>query len=52
MCISFVYTLLKVVIHYNLSFLSMSVIDFQKKRLDRDVGGVVRSSFVGCFESV
>ena len=33
MCILFVYTLLKVVGHYDLSVLSMSVMDFQKKSL-------------------
>ena len=31
MCILFVYTLLKVVIYYDLSVLSMSVMGFQKK---------------------
>ena len=33
MCIMYVYTLLKVVGYYDLSVLSMSVMDFQKKVL-------------------
>ena len=40
MCIPSVYTLLKVVGYYDLSVLSMSVMCFQKKRLDGGwVGG-------------
>ena len=34
MCILFVYTLLNVVSYYDVSVLSMSVMGFQKKRLD------------------
>ena len=39
MCIMSVYTLLKVVGYYDLSVLSMSVMGFQKKKLDVGVGG-------------
>ena len=40
MCMLFVYTLLKVVSHYDLSVLFMlSVMGFQKNNLDRSVGG-------------
>ena len=38
MCILFVNTLLKVVSYYDLSVLSMSVMGFPKKRLDRGMG--------------
>ena len=42
MCILYVYTLLKMVGYYDLSFLSMSLMGFQKKKcLDEEwVGGV------------
>ena len=47
MCILSVYTLLKVVGYYDLSFLSMSVMGFQKRRsLD---GGELYPSFFGIF---
>ena len=38
MCILFVHTLLKVVSYYDWSFLSMSVMGFQKTSLDDNVG--------------
>ena len=41
MCITFVYTLLKVVSYYDLSVMFMSVMAFQKKCLDGGVGGWV-----------
>ena len=40
MCILFVYTLLKVVSYYDLSVLSMSVMDFQKKRMVSGVSSI------------
>ena len=46
MCILCVNTLLKVVSHYDLCFLYMSLIGFQKQSLDRWVDGV---SFFGMF---
>ena len=47
MCILSVYTLLKVVGYYDLSVLSMSVMDFPKKSLDGGwVGGVSCIQFV------
>ena len=39
MCILFVYSLLNVVSHYDLSVLSMSVMGFQKTKLDMGVNG-------------
>ena len=45
----FVY-ILKVVGHYDLSVLSMSLMGFQKIKLDRDVGELYPVSF-GFFES-
>ena len=39
MCILSVYTLLKVVGYYDLSFLSMSVMGFQKEKFGWGVGG-------------
>ena len=41
MCILFIYALLKVVIYYDLSVLSMSVMGFQKKSLNG-------AGWVGC----
>ena len=51
MCILSVYTLLKVVGYYDLSVLSMSVMDFQKKKFGWRVGGWgdLYSSFFGIF---
>ena len=47
MCILFVYTFLKVVIYYDLSVLSMSVMGFQKNVcIERWVGGGALSSFI------
>ena len=43
MCILSVYTLLKVVGYYDLSVLSMSMMGFQKKKLDGGWVGVVSS---------
>ena len=48
MCILSVYTLLKVVGYYDLSVLSMSVMGFQKKSLDRGGWGELYPSFF-CF---
>ena len=46
--------IVKVVSYYDLSVLSMSVMGFQKKCLDRGVGGVSSiqfySGFLECFE--
>ena len=47
MCILFVYTLLNVVGHYDLSVLSTSVISFQKKCVCRR--GLALSIFFGIF---
>ena len=43
------YTLIKVVSYYDLSVLSMSVMGFQKKKLDGAVGGVRSIQFYFLF---
>ena len=47
----FLYTLLKVVSHDDLSVLSMSAVGFQNRKFDREVGGwgELHSIFFGIF---
>ena len=44
-CVFSLYTLLKVVSHYDFSVLSMSVMGFQKKKCGCEVGGVSSTQF-------